>query len=84
MKKIVLGTALGATVGIALACLAKAAYERGYFDSVSDSMHNFAFKTKKKFKNAVDTGKNEIEYLQDKAEYEIGKHKRKRAGVASE
>ncbi len=84
MKKVILGTVLGAAVGITLGCLAKAAYERGYFDSVSDSMHDFAFKTKKKIKNAVDTGKNEMEYLKEKAEYEIGKQKRKHAEIAGD
>ncbi len=84
MKKVFLGVTLCAAAGITLAYLTKVAYEKGYFDSISDDLHEFAFKTKKKIKNAVDTGKNEIEYRKSQAEYEIGKRKRKHAALTEE
>ncbi len=84
MKKMILGTTLGAAVGITLGYLARMAYEKGYFDQVSDNMHEFAFNAKKKFKNAVDVGQNEMEYLKDRAEYEMKKNKRKQVEINEE
>ena len=80
----VLGTTIGAAVGVTLGYFARMAYEKGYFDHISDSMHEFAFKTKKKIKDAVDSCENEMEYLKDHAEYEMRKNKRKQVEMAGE
>jgi len=84
MKRMFLGAAIGAAVGITLGYLARMAYEKGYFDELSDNMHEFAFKAKKKFKDAVDTGQNQVEYLKDRAEYEMKKSKKKQTEVGEE
>jgi len=82
MKKVILGATLGAAAGVTLGYLARMAYEKGYLDSMSDSVHEFAFKTKRKFKDAVDSSQNQMEYLKDKAKYEMSKNKRKRTEIA--
>ena len=84
MKRVVLGTAIGAAAGVTLGYLARMAYEKGYFDHISDSIHEFAFKTKKKIKDAVDSCQNEMEYLKDHAEYEMKRNKRKLAEMEGE
>lgn|GEM_PF-59619 len=75
----VLGATIGAAAGLTLGYLTRMAYDKGYFDQLSDSMHELAFKAKKKFKDVVDTGQNSVEYLKDRAEYEMRKNKRRLA-----
>jgi hypothetical protein len=81
MNKMVLGASIGAAAGITLGYLTRMAYDKGYFDRISDSMHELAFKAKKKFKDAVDSGQNGMEYLKDRAEYEMRKNKRRVAAM---
>ncbi|MCT6868730.1 hypothetical protein [Apibacter sp.] len=63
MKKIILGTFLGAAIGY----IARKMQEDGFFDQVSNELNKFTSKTKKNLNNMVDVGKNEAEYLKDRA-----------------
>ncbi|WP_295842632.1 hypothetical protein [uncultured Apibacter sp.] len=63
MKKIILGTFLGAAIGY----IARKMQEDGFFDKVSNELNKFTSKTKKNLNNMVDVGKNEAEYLKDRA-----------------
>lgn len=63
MKKVLLGTILGAALGY----VARKMQENGFLDQVSDEISKFTSKTKKNFSNIVDVGKNEAEYLKDRA-----------------
>jgi ElaB/YqjD/DUF883 family membrane-anchored ribosome-binding protein len=77
MNKIMVGTIIGTAVGVSLAVLAKMAKDRGYFDQVSDSVSDLAYKAKRKVQDVMDAGANEAEYLKDKAQYQVKKGKKK-------
>ncbi|CVK16026.1 hypothetical protein Ga0061079_104145 [Apibacter mensalis] len=64
MRKIVIGTVLGAAVGY----FARKMQEKGFFDQMSDELCQLKSKTKKKFNDVVNTGKNEAEDIKYRAQ----------------
>jgi len=64
MNKFILGAAFGAVVGY---CAYKMR-ERGCFADVQDDMRDMVSKAKKKTKDAIQFGKNEVEYAGEKIE----------------
>ena len=73
MKKILVGSAIGAVVGGVVYML----YKQGKLDGVCHDMNKMALKGKRDFKNAVAKGKNHAEYLKDRVEYEFQNGKEK-------
>ena len=73
MKKVLLGAALGA----AAVYLAIKLHKEGKLDGVYDNLNAFASKAKRDFRNVVDPGKNQVEYLKDRVEYGIQSGKEK-------
>jgi len=71
-KKAVIGTAAGVAAGFAVYKM----YKQGKFDGVSDSMHKFASKSKRDIKNAVAMGKNQVDYIKERAEHEMNKKRK--------
>jgi len=69
MKDLIVGLAVGAVFGY----LARASQERCTIDQLNDNVNEFAGKAKNKIKDAIDKGKNKVEYLKDRAEYELNK-----------
>jgi ElaB/YqjD/DUF883 family membrane-anchored ribosome-binding protein len=64
MRKLVLGTVLGAAIGY----FARKMQEKGFFDQMSDDLNQLKSKTKKKFNDFVSTGKDEAEDIKDRAQ----------------
>ncbi|MDR2918846.1 MAG: hypothetical protein LBV72_05725 [Tannerella sp.] len=73
MNKFVMGVALGAAIGY----IASRMREQGFFEEACDSFNDFASKTKKKAKDIIDQGVNELEYVKDRAEYKMKEGKAK-------
>ena len=73
MNKFIMGIALGTAIGY----IASRMQEQGFFDEVSDGFNEFASRTKKKAKNIIDQGVNELEYVKDRAEYKVREGKAK-------
>ena len=73
MKKLLVGTAIGAVIGGVLYALNK----QGKLDGIKDDMNVYARKTRRNIKNAVDVSKNEVEYLKDRVAYEVNKGKKR-------
>lgn len=73
MKK----TLVGAAIGLAASYVVYKMYQQGKLDGVCDSVNRFAGKTKRDLMTAVDAGKNQVEYLKDRAEYGVHKAKEK-------
>jgi len=69
MKKILLGAIVGAFIGYHY----KEMKERGDFNQLSDDVNGIAHKAKRELKNAMGKGRNQAEYLKDRAEDEIEK-----------
>lgn len=64
MKNVLFGLTVGVVIGYAL----RRMEDQGQFDTLGDKLGQFADKAKKKVKNAVDTGKNQVEYAKDRVE----------------
>lgn len=73
MNKFVMGVALGTAIGY----VASRMQEQGFFEEVSEGFNEFASRTKKKAKNIIDQGVNELEYVKDQAEYKVKEGKAK-------
>jgi len=73
MKKTILGLAVGA--GIIYLC--KQLHEKGYLTPYENKFHRCSAKSRRNFRNVVAAGKNEAEYLKERAEYIAGKGKEK-------
>ncbi len=69
MKKVILGTIAGIATGYFL----RKIQERAYFHEMCDDISGLRFKAKKKFKNAMDRGMNEAEYIKDQVESKANK-----------
>jgi len=69
MKDLIVGLAVGAVFGYIM----RASQERCSVDHLNDNVNEFASKAKNKIKDAIDIGKNKVEYLKDRAEYELNK-----------
>lgn len=77
MKKTIFGLAVGA--GIIYLC--KQLYNKGYLAPYENQLQKFTAKSRRNFRNAVATGKNEAEYLKERAEYFKDKGKEKLSNV---
>lgn len=73
MKDLIVGIAVGVVIGY----LARISQENYICTGkhLNDDMNELASKAKYKIKDAIDKGKNKVEYLKDRAEYEINKIK---------
>lgn len=71
MSRMILGLAIGATAGY----MARKMYEQGYFDQAGDDLDKFVSKAKKKTKDVLDKGENQVEYMKDRAETAVDKGK---------
>jgi len=69
MKKVVLGTLLG----VGAAYVYHHMKENGQLDKLADEVNDFTSKTKKKIKDTIDAGVNEVEYVKDRAGYKVDK-----------
>ena len=66
---------IGAIAGVAAFFVIKTLKDQGKLDKVADELNGLALKAKREFKNVLDSGKNQANYLRDKAEYELKKIK---------
>jgi len=66
---------IGAIAGVAAFFVIKTLKDQGKLDKVTDELTELALKAKREFKNVLDSGKNQANYLRDKAEYELKKLK---------
>lgn len=73
MKKVLLGVAIGSVLGYFFRKL----QNDGAFDDVYDCVSDKALKAKRNLKNIVDTGRNQAEYLTDRASDIIDRGKEK-------
>lgn len=73
MKKIILGL----TIGLGSYCLYKKLEKEGYLDENkrNNEINKIIAKTRKKIKNTIANGKNEAEYLSERAEYAANRGK---------
>lgn len=71
MKKTILGLAVGAGI----IYLYKQLHNKGYLAPYENQLHKFSAKSRRDLRNAVAAGKNEAEYLKERAEYVAGKRK---------
>lgn len=58
----------GLSAGVALGYVLRKMKDQGQFDAWEDKMGEYADKAKKKVKNVVDAGKNQMEYVKDRVE----------------
>ena len=65
MKKLLIGAAAG--IGLALVIYKLA--ESGKLDCVCDDLNKLSGQAKKKIKDGIDVGKNQLEYLKERAAY---------------
>lgn len=72
MKNVLLGIAAGAAIGYAVRKMA----DEGRFDHMGDNVSDMLDKTKKKFKNVMDKGTNQAEYVADRVEHYTDKAKK--------
>ncbi|MCC8132621.1 MAG: hypothetical protein LIP04_02795, partial [Tannerellaceae bacterium] len=59
---------LGIATGVALACICKKKMDREYLTQMCDSTSKFFDKAKQKIADGIDTGKDKIDNLADRAE----------------
>jgi len=71
MKDLIVGLAVGIVIGY-LARISQENYICTGGD-LNDDLNDFSSRAKNKIKDAVDKGKNKVEYLKDRAEYELNK-----------
>lgn len=64
MKNLLIGMAIGAVAGCAIRKMA----EEGKFHWMHEDLSQLADKAKKKTKDFVDNGKNQVEYVSDRIE----------------
>ena len=65
MKNVLIGIAAGIAIGYVL----RKIEDDGKFKCIHDDMSELADRTKKKFKDAVDKGINQAEYVADRVEH---------------
>lgn len=65
MKNVLIGIAAGIAIGYVL----RKMEDDGKFKCIHDDMSELADRTKKKFKDAVDKGINQAEYVTDRVEH---------------
>ena len=62
MKNVLFGLAVGVVVGYVL----RRMEDQGQFECLENELHGLTDKAKKKVKDVVDTGKNQVEYVKEK------------------
>lgn len=67
MKDALLGVAVGFVIGY----LTRRMVDQGKFDCLCNDMSELADRTKKTLKDAVDLGKNQVEYIKDRVEHTV-------------
>ncbi|MDR2955678.1 MAG: hypothetical protein LBV43_11405 [Prevotella sp.] len=72
MKKILLGSALGLVAAGAVIYKLK---KDGKLDDIFHDLHVYSSKKKRDIKNVIDAGKNQVEYVKDRIEYEFNNGK---------
>lgn len=60
---------IGITAGIAIGYVLRKMEDDGKFKCIHDDMSEFADRTKRKFKDVVDKGINQAEYVADRVEH---------------
>lgn len=83
MRKLLLAISIGA-VGAAVGYMVRRMEEKGAFDELKDDFGTCVAKGKKMGKNFVDRSKNEMEYLQDRAQQFVNRGKNTVNDVAEE
>lgn len=73
MNKLMTGIVLGVVAAYAIKKLS----EEKQFENWSNNANRFLMKNKKRAKDMLDMGENEIEYLEDRAKYMAKRGKRK-------
>ena len=68
MKNVLFGLAVGVVVGYVLRRMEQ-------FECLENELHGLTDKAKKKVKDVVDTGKNQVEYVKDRVEHMVEKPK---------
>lgn len=76
MRKVLLAISIAA-VGAAAGYLVRRMEEKGAFDKLKDDVDACLAKGKKYGRNLVDCSKNEIQYIQDRAQQIMGREKSK-------
>lgn len=71
MKNVLFGLAVGVVVGYVL----RRMEDQGQFECLENELHGLTDKAKKKVKDVVDTGKNQVEYVKDRVEHMVEKPK---------
>ena len=72
MKNVLIGIAAGIAIGYVL----RKMEDDGKFKCIHDDMRELADRTKKKFKDVVDKGVNQAEYIADRVEHVTEKAKK--------
>ena len=67
MKNVLFGLAVGVVVGYVL----RRMEDQGQFECLENELHGLTDKAKKKVKDVVDTGKNQVEYVKDRVEHMV-------------
>lgn len=73
MKKTILGLAVGAGV----IYLVKELHKKGLLAPYENKLHKLSAKSRRDLRNAIAAGKNEAEYIKERAEYMACKGKEK-------
>lgn len=73
LNKLIIGAALGIAAGYAIARM----QEKGLFEEVCDEANDLFSKTKKKVKDVVDMGENQLEYAKDRLQYKANQAEEK-------
>lgn len=76
MKKVLIGAAVGLVAGVVLYKL----YKEYEHEDLGDQLNKLTGKAKKGLKDLVDAGKNQAEYVQDRARYKLEESKKKNIG----
>ncbi|WP_029903417.1 hypothetical protein [Prevotella sp. 10(H)] len=67
MKKVLVGAALGAAAIYAVSKM----YKQGKLNTLCNDVSDMAMKAKRNLRNVADMGKNQVEYVKDRVEYEF-------------
>lgn len=67
MKNVLFGLAIGVVVGYVF----RRMEDQGQFKCLENELYGLTDKAKKKVKDVVDTGKNQVEYIKDRVEHMV-------------
>ena len=65
----------GLAVGVVVGYVLRRMEDQGQFECLENELHGLTDKAKKKVKDVVDTGKNQVEYVKDRVEHMVEKPK---------